>query len=193
MIGDYSKLKDIFVGIRLDNIHPWFNQHLYVVKNLNYPKENLRIVYSLQDNVYTKSIAEKLKIFKDESKLNIEVYKEPYDEDLKKYGVEAGACIFKDWQSMFKEDYFMLLDSDIVQIPSFAISEMIRVNQPIVAPYIYTYGTQYFYDTWKFRIGGRRLHAEFPAGLGLQRPITLDSAGGMMLVKSDVFKEVQSY
>lgn len=183
--------KSIFVGIRVDNKKPWFNQHLYVVNNLEYPKENLRFVYSLQDNAYTKSIAEDIKKFRDENNLNIEVYKEPFDRDMKQYGVEMGASIFKDWQAMFSEDYFMLLDSDIVQIPQFAIKEMQRVDESIVAPYIYMYGTRYFYDTFKFRINGKMFHHEYVPGSGLLTPIKIDSAGGCMLIKGDVFKNIE--
>lgn len=186
-----SDKKSIMVGVRLDNIHPWFNQHLSVINNLNYDKDKLRIVYSLQDNVNTRNMAEKLKQFRDESKLNIEVYKEPYDSNLKKYGPDMSSVIFKEWQNMCKEDYFMLLDSDIVLTPEFAVNEMIRVNQPIVAPYIYIHGTNQFYDTWKFRLNGRLFHNSDVPGLGLLKPIQIDSAGGMMLVKNEIFKQLE--
>jgi MoaA/NifB/PqqE/SkfB family radical SAM enzyme len=185
-----SKDKSIFVGIRLDNINQWFPQHLYVVKNLPYPKDKLRIVYSLQDNVYTKSVAEKLKAFRDESKLNIEVYKEPFNKELKQYGAQMSAPIFTEWQKQIKEDYFLLLDSDIVMMPEFTIKEMMRINEPIVSPYIYMYGTQQFYATWDFRLNGRMFHHTEPPGNGLMVPIKLDSSGVMQLIKTDIFKQL---
>jgi hypothetical protein len=178
-----SNNKSIFVGVRLDNIHPWFGQHLKVINSLNYPKDKLRIVYSLQDNVNVRTVAEKLKQFKDETGLNIEVYKESYDANLKKFGPEMSKVIFNEWQKIISEDYFMLLDSDIVLIPPYAINEMIRVDEPIVAPYLYIHGTQYFYDTWKFRLDGRLFNNTEVPGNGLLTPVKIDSAGGMMLVK----------
>ena len=63
-------MKDIFVGVRIDNIKPWFNNHKRVLENLGYPKKNTRIVYAIQDNVYSKTIAREIKAFKEKPKKN---------------------------------------------------------------------------------------------------------------------------
>jgi hypothetical protein len=72
-------MKNIFVGIRIDNINPWFDKHVNVINNLGYPKDNLRFVYSVKESVYAKSVAEKLKEVRDNNKLNLEVYLDPID------------------------------------------------------------------------------------------------------------------
>jgi MoaA/NifB/PqqE/SkfB family radical SAM enzyme len=182
--------KSIFVGIRIDNTQPWFAQHKRVVENLNYPKENLRIVYAIQDNVYAKTIARELKAFKESSGLNIEAFVDPCDRNLRTFGPNMGSVIFNDWKKIFKEDYFMLLDSDIVGMPPYAIKEMVRVDEPIVAPYIHIYGDGRFYQTWEYRLGGRMFSPTEVPGSGLLVPIEIETAGACMLVKGDVFKEI---
>jgi len=183
--------KDIFVGIRIDNIHPWFDRHKQVIRDINYPKDNMRFVYSIQDNVYKKTIAEEIKKLKDETGYNIEAYIEPHDRNLKAYGQQMSAPIFNDWKNIFDEDYFMLLDSDIVLMPKFTVKELLRVNYPITAPYVYMIGTGTFYSTWEFRMGGRRFSNQNPPGAGLLVPIQIDSAGAVMMVQGDVFKEIE--
>jgi len=184
-------LENILVGIRIDYPNPWLKDHFNVLKHLDYPSESLRFVYMLKDSPSLHVLVEKIKEFRDQTGFQIEVYKEPVDKDLLRYGAEMGSAIFRNWQDLFEEDYFLLLDSDIVEVPSYLIKEMKRVNQPIVAPYIYQKGSNIFYDTWKFRLNGRRFHPSSPPGEGLLVPMEIDSAGGCMLVKGDVFKEVK--
>lgn len=180
----------VFVGVRIEGDRPWLKDHFSLLRNLSYNKEDLRIVYSVKDTV-DKGALKAIKEFKDSSKLNIEVYKEPYSKDLLEYGVEMGSSIFNDWKKMFSEDYFLLLDSDIVEAPPFLINELQRVDQPISAPYIYVRNTNIFYDTFKFRIENRCFHPQYPPGSGLIVPIEISSAGGCMLVKGDVFRDTE--
>lgn len=184
-------MKKIFVGVRVDFKRPWLQNHFSLLKSLDYQKEDLRIVYSVRDSMDSPSLVKTIKQFGEESGLSIEVYRDPPNIELRKYGVEMGASIFHDWQSIFNEDYFLLLDSDIVSAPPYLIKELLRVGQPIAAPYIYTKGSNVFYDTFKFRLDNRMFNAYDPPGRGLVVPIEIDSAGGCMLVKGEVFKEVE--
>ena len=183
--------KSVFIGIRIDSINPWFKQNLTVLEGLNYQPENIRIVYSIKDSVYAKTVAREIKYNFAKSKYkNIEAYIEPMDKNLRIFGPSMGSVIFNDWKKIFKEDYFMLFDSDIVNAPSYLIKELMRVNQPIVAPYIYIYGNGRFYSTWEFRHGGRMFSPTEPPGSGLMVPVELDSVGACMLVNGEVFKSI---
>jgi len=183
-------MKDIMIGTRIDYPRPWLEKHFNLLKTLDYPKENLRIVYSIKDGPAITSLVEKIKKFKEKEGFNIEVYKEPLDRNILEYGVEMGASIFKDWQEIFEEDYFLLLDSDIVRAPSYLIKELQRVDQPVSIPYIYIEGTNIFYDIWKFRLNNRRFHPTYPPGQGLLVPLEVNSGGGCILIKGEVFKEL---
>jgi len=85
-------LKSVFVGVRVEANSKWLDQHFQVLKKLDYPPEDLRIVYSVRKGVDT-TIVERIRNFKESTKLNIEAFSDPYSRNLVAYGAEGSSAI----------------------------------------------------------------------------------------------------
>jgi len=179
------KYPTIMIGTMVKNSERWLPRYFRVVESLDYPKDKIRIVFIYGDS-FDKTL-ELLKDFKKKTKYKVEVYKEQYDQSLQ-YGAQAAAIIYKDWQELLTEDYFLLLDSDVVEVPSNLLQELIKIDADIVAPYPWSEGHRHFYDSWIFRINNKRFHPTDPPGYGLKYPIKVDSVGTCFLAKKEVFK-----
>jgi len=176
----------ILIGTMLKNSGGWLSKYWEEVKKLDYPKDKLRIVF-----VYGDSKDNTLKIAKrivKEKVCNVEIYKEPNDTLLKRGGAQLSASVYNDWKTLLNEDYFMLLDSDLIELPSNLITELLKVKEDIVAPYPWSEGHRHFYDSWIFRIGNKRFHPMNPPGLGLKVPIEVDSVGTCFLATRESYK-----
>jgi len=177
----------VMIGIPIKNAESWLPKSIEQLKSLSYPHDKIRIVYE-----YSKSDDKTLEILKEFSVNNdgfkVEVYKEPFDENLVKYGIQMSAVVYKDFQSLITEDYFMLYDSDIIQIPTDLIESLIEIDADIVAPYPWSEGHRHFYDSWIFRYQNYRWSPKNPPGYGDTHPIITDSVGTCFLAKYEVFK-----
>jgi len=105
-----------------------------------------------------------IKVFKKESGFNVEVYQEPSDIYLKKYGTHASGCVLRDFQSLMmdNEDYFLMLDSHIMSAPKDYIERLLFIDTDISAPYVWNEGHTHFYDSWCFRIDNKRFSPFHP-------------------------------
>ena len=160
------------------------------IKELTYPKNLLRLVF-----MYGESNDNTLQILKDEKSkniLNIEVYKEPIDKELKIGGAQLAARIYIDFKRLMKddEDYFLLLDSDLCEIPNDLIEKLIIVDADIVAPYPWSENKRHFYDSWVFRINNCRFSPQNPPGNNLTYPILVDSVGTCFLATREAWLTV---
>ena len=93
--------------------------------------------------------------------------------------------------------YIMLIDSDIIKLPSNMLTNLIddmeNSKADIIAPYVLISGTDKFYDTHVFRMNNEKFgHAPpyTPNNKAYNAPFEVDSAGTCLLFRSDVFMDV---
>jgi len=176
----------VMIGTMVKNSGQWLEKYFGNILNWTYPKEKLRFVF-----VYGKSTDNSLEILKKyKNIINMEVYLEPNDSALRIGGAQMAASIYNDWKELLEEDYFLLLDSDVIFTPNNLIEELMKVKADIIAPYPYCYGKEYFYDSWIFRIDNKRFSPHDPPGKGLNIPIKVDSVGTCFLTHKECFLRV---
>jgi len=175
----------VMIGLMTKNAERFLPTALNELKKIDYPRDRMRLVV-----IYGKSHDKTLNIlkeFKKDCPFKMEIYEESFDPLLRQYGANMCASIWKDWQELIDEDYFLLFDSDIIKVPTNLINELIKVNADIVAPYIWSENHRHFYDSFMFRLNNIRFHPQDPPGLGLNYPILVDSVGTCFLVKEETF------
>jgi hypothetical protein len=177
------------IGTMVKNSALFLPDYFNIIRSLSYPKDKLRIVF-----IYGHSPDNTLNLIKDFSKegiVEVECYEEPRDKMLKLGGAQLAASIYKEWQMLLEEDYFLLLDSDLIKVPEDLLERLIALNEDIVAPYPWCEGYTHFYDSFIWRKDNRRFHPIAPYGMGHDVPIEVDSVGTCFLAKKKVFKEVE--
>jgi len=173
------------IGVMIKNGARFLPHCFDLLESLSYPKDLTRVVVE-----YGKSSDNSLSLLKDFAKngnMNVEIYNEPYDPLLVKYGDGFSKVIFDDWQKIISEDYFMLFDTDLASVPKDLIQQLIGVDEDIVAPFPWCEGYSHFYDSWVYRIGNRRFHPYAPPGIGMKVPIEVDAVGTCYLAKKEAF------
>jgi len=178
--------KTVLIGVMVKNAERWLPHTFELLEKLSYPRELMRIIFE-----YATSSDRTLEMIKDFIKkgtMKAEVYQEPYDINLRKYGDGFSAAIFNDFQNMMEEDYFLLFDTDLADIPSDLIQQLMSVDGDFVGPFIWAENYDHYYDTWIARIGNVRLHPYCPAGIGTRVPFEIDAIGTVYLAKKEAFK-----
>jgi len=180
------KYPTVMVGTMVKNAGKWLEKYFKNVLSFTYPKDKLRFVF-----IYGRSSDDTFEILKKyKDSINMEVYLEPNDQNLRIGGAQLAASIYNDWKELLEEDYFMLLDSDVIITPNNLIEQLMEVKADIVAPYPYCYGENYFYDSWIFRIDNVRFSPKDPPGKNLKVPIKVDSVGTCFLTTKECFLRV---
>lgn len=173
----------IMIGTMVKNSGKWLNQFFANLKELTFKDFRLVVIFgNSSDN--------SLDILKQEkNNFNMDVYKENTDVNLRLGGAQMAASIYNEWKGLMKddEDYFMLLDSDVISTPPNLIEQLIAVDADIVAPYTWSENHRHFYDSWIFRLDNLRFSPESPPGSGLDYPIYVDSVGTCFLAKRETY------
>ena len=123
------------LAILTKNDAKYLPKFLKAMKELDYPKENLRWVW-----IYGKSIDRTLDIileFHKKEPYKFEIYEEPLIErpiDSSLYNAEL-CNAFKEFYK--GEDFVLFADTDVIEIPKNILKEMTKLNLDIVAPYPY--------------------------------------------------------
>lgn len=104
--------------------------------------------------------------------------------------------------SLTDEEYVLMVDSDVVEMPTDLLSSLIAADADIVAPMVYIedyelYGNNFFYDTLAFRVDGAQFDHLPPYIPGYESlpnlPTYIDSVGTCYLVSSAVFRAGVKY
>jgi len=176
----------VLVGIYVKNIEEYLPTLLLELQNLDLPKgSRVAFIYG-RSRDSTLELLETLKLRNTE----VEIYREPGDLMLKKYGLPMSASIFSDWKELIKEDYFLYLDKDLIKIPSNLVDKLIEaidLGGDIVAPFVWSEDYKYFYDHFYFRIYNRPFHPTLPPGKDYDVPIVVDSVSTCFLATREVF------
>lgn len=177
------------VGTMVKDGDRWLEDNWKALNSIDYPKKKLRLVVEFGKS--NDNSLELLKRFAKENKIKVDVYAEPRDKDLKLGGAQAAASIYNEWKRLMKddEDYFLLFDSDVIDVPKNLIKELLKVDADIVAPYPWC-EDGHFYDNWIFRINNIRFSPKDPPGMGKLYPIEVDSVGTVFLAKREPFLTV---
>lgn len=183
------ELPKIMIGMMLKNSARFLPTVLNEIVKLDYPKDKLRLV-----GIYGKSIDNTLEIMKDFKKKNIiktEVYQEQPDQFLRMLKQYGAATVWNDMKRSMNdnEDYFLLIDSDLVKLPTNLIKELLKVDADIVAPYPWV-ENKHFFDSWGFRINNIRFSPKDPPGKGLKYPIEVDNVGTCFLANRETWISV---
>jgi len=179
----------IMIGIPVKNSARFLKQMWKTLTNIDYPKNKIRVVFEYGES--RDNTMELLKSFKKQNIFRVEVYEEPFDVLLRGMGPHMAACLMNDFKDLLEEDYFLLFDSDILEVPKNLLKELLKVDADIVAPYTWSEKHRHFYDNFMFRINNTRFSPEDPPGTGLKYPIEVDSVGTCFLVRHEVFKDVE--
>jgi len=176
-------------------------QFFKAMEQLDYPKEKLRWVW-----MYGKSVDDTLNLileFHKKSSYKYEVYEEPVFERLLASSL-YNARLCNEFKHLYKEEeYVLFIDTDVIGMPPETLKELVKVDKDIVAPYPYRIdktGTEYFYDTYVFRYHGWKFESvEYegkiygcihPIFQDEKKPVELDSVGTCLLIKANIFLEV---
>lgn len=162
----------------------WLQRYLQQLDKL----EATRIIFSYGQS--KDATLDLLKKWSEVTEHAVEVYREP----LMKNAPSSAAigAIYRQFQEKVEdEEYVLLGDSDIMQMPPTLIDTLIAHDKDIIAPYVWTLfhdsPHQLFYDTYVFRYNGLRFHP-FRPPLNDGAPFQLDSVGTCILVKNEPFK-----
>jgi len=185
-------MKHIMIATMCKNSSKYLDTYWGCIKNLDYPKDKItiRIIYGDSwDNTL-----EKLRSFKEEDIVNIEVFKEATSPKVG--GSFLSASVYNDFKGLVKDEdeYILFLDSDL-SFPPNLIKELLKVKGDIVAPYIFfkdKKGNEVFYNTWEFRLNGQCFDPLSPVGLGEDFPIEVDSVGSCFLNTREVWINMPS-
>lgn len=180
------KMSSIMAGIMVKNSARWLPAFFKAVEGLDYPEDKLRLVFEY--GISNDTTLDMLKEYKKKSKFKVEVYQEPTDDDaLKVGGAQCAAIIYKDFQKLIEEDCFLLLDSDLIELPKNLIQELLKVQADIVAPYPWSENKRHFYDSWIWRIRNIRFSPQKPPGDKLSYPIRVGSVGCCFICPKDIW------
>ncbi|MCJ7634912.1 ANP1/MMN9/VAN1 family protein [Candidatus Bathyarchaeota archaeon] len=95
--------------------------------------------------------------------------------------------IVEEAHPLFKEDYVLWIDSDVVEFPPSLIKDLMKYDAPVVAPSVWIEGTNQFYDTLAFRnLQGQQIPAFQLPYKGL---IEMSSVGTCYMVASRLYTQ----
>lgn len=165
---------------------PRFLQEVDKLENI----ENIVITYGeSKDNTL-----DIIKKWKKETHHEVDVYSDPVMVNALTSALIAD--IYRDYQRIVEENtsctHALLLDSDVMQMPSNLVETLLNHDKDIIAPYPYVYlhnePCKLFYDTYVFRKDEHRFHPLYPPRNNGEI-IQLDSVGTCLLVKREAFIE----
>ena len=108
------------------------------------------------------------------------------------------ALVYKDFQDIIgekkweHETHFMLIDTDIMEVPDDLIQRLKVQDKDIIAPFVWTdrADPKQFFDVHCFRQYGYRFHPFDHPDPFDGEPFEVDSVGSCYLVKRDIFEKV---
>ncbi len=165
--------------------------------NLDYPKELLRfvVIYGLEgENDRTKEIFESC--FQ-KNRFSFEIHLEPSTERIVTSRIYA-SFPFNEFKKYLKdEEYVLLLDTDIKNIPPETLKVLLSYDKDIIAPFPYYY--DHFFDTTVFRTLDNRSFSEIYGPFKREKEnllfkeelMELGSVGTLLLCKSKVLREAK--
>jgi len=124
------------------------------------------------------------------SKLNIELYADPYLPEVERHGWTL-ARIKKEIQQLLregKEEYYLNLDCDLVGLPVDLVPKLMETDKDIIAGMTWTEGRPIptFFDIYVYRKEGCMFHPYHPPGVGETEPFPVDSVSTCYLAKREV-------
>jgi GT2 family glycosyltransferase len=178
-----------------------FKRNLVQLKNLDYPKDKLKIVYmcaSKKEVDFIKTQA---------NGLNYVTLLDPKEwidalGNYKKFAVHFYADLFNNMRKEIDDDieYIFLLDADYVSFPRSILKDLIDLNVDIVSPYLYGENSEMFFDIYGFgkytdfdpyRPGLYQSFRCTPFWESHDGLVELAYAGtGIQLIRASIFKEI---
>jgi len=184
------KYPSVLVGIPVKNSELWLAKCLESLEKLDYPSNKIRVIFLYgESRDRTLNI---IKVYSSKSKYTVEAYRET-PMNIPKIPVSAAfiAPIYKDYQELIEEDYFWLLDSDIIKFDPVLLKRLVSLDVDVVAPYVWIIDRdpRIFFDIYCFRYKGYHFHPINPPGINNNQLLEIDSVGSCYVVKAEVFKK----
>ena len=178
-----------------------FKKNLKEFKNLDYPRDKLKIAYLC----YSEREVEFIKAQMTDYNIVTIVDPEEWRKKLGKYkpfAVHFYADIFNNVKKeITDEEFVLLLDADYVRFPSSILKDLVNLNVDIVSPYLYRDAVYEFFDTYGFgRFTSDHIYAPGYYQQFEPRPPWEDHEGivqlayagtGFQLTRASIFKEIE--
>ena len=174
----------VMVGVNVKNAAIWLPRFLCQVEKLKGDINRIVVMYGTSEDA-TFSI---LDHWRKVTKHKVEIYAEPVYLPHERGGAVTLEKAERDVQNILRngeEEYYLKLDSDLVQLPRNLIPHLINDDLDVVAPYAWTEGRKpkTFWDVYCFRKDGCRFHpTRPPTG---DKPIEVDSFATCFLAKRE--------
>jgi len=181
----------VMVGVAIKNSAVWLPRFLYQLDKLSDVSRVVFIYGPSQDPTL-----DILKRWENETAHSTEIILEP----MMKTPLSAAeiAPLYEDFQNIIGEEgwedetHFLLIDSDIMEVPNDLIQRLKEQNKDIIAPFVWVdrANPPQFFDTHCFRFYSYRFHPFNPPDPYDGKPFEVDSVGSCYLVKREVFERV---
>lgn len=193
------KKESVLVSSIIKDAELWIKPFLRNIRALN-DSDNLNLDYLFIEGNSDDETYPILSRWRDNCKLNVTLVKHDLPEEMATIDrVMASIELIADIQNYLATDtdYIMLIDADIVEMPSNMLTilteNMKSHSADIIAPHVLIAGTDKFYDTHVFRMNKKnfvRTAPYAPDNKTHATPFEVDSVGTCLLFKSDVFMDV---
>ena len=174
----------VLVGVPIKNAAIWLPRFLEQLDKLSDVSRVVFICGPCRDDTYPQ-----LWRWGNDTRHPVEIFDEPTGMNALS-AAQIGA-VYKDFQDLMREDedetHFLLIDSDIMDVPPDLIQLLKRQDKDIVAPYVWVdrANPPQFFDVDCFRLNGFRFHPFLPPDPG--KSLMVDSVGSCYLAKREPF------
>jgi hypothetical protein len=179
-------MSSVFVASKVHDAEIWLPRFIREVENLEGNISRIALMYG-ESKDETFSL---LKHWQATSKHPIEIFADPYLPEEERHG-HTLARIKRDVQELLKagkEEWYLNLDCDLVQIPRDLIPRLMGRDKDTIAAMVWTENRKQktFFDVYIFRKDGCMFDPYEPPGLGQTEPFTVDAVSTCYLAKREV-------
>jgi len=182
----------VMIGVPVKQSAVWLPRFLYQLDKLS---DVSRVVFSYSPS--TDPTLSILQQWENETPHVTEIILEPKMIPKPLSAAEI-ALVYKDFQDIIGEEgweyetHFMLMDTDIMEVPSDLVQRLKEQDKDIIAPFIWCdrANPKQFFDVHCFRYYGYRFHPFSPPDPFDGKPFEVDSVGSCYLTKREVFERV---
>jgi hypothetical protein len=181
----------VMIGVPIKDAAVWLPRFLYQLDKLSDVSRIVFIYGTSQDPTL-----QMLQTWENETAHVTEIIYEPAMGKV--LSAAEIALLYEDFQSILGEEgwedetHFMLLDSDIMDVPEDLVQQLKEQDKDIIAPFVWVdrSNPHQFFDVHCFRLYGYRFHPFDPPDPYDGEPFEVDSVGSCYLVKREVFDRV---
>jgi len=181
----------VMIGVPIKNAAVWLPRFLYQLDKLSGVSRIVFIYGPSEDPTL-----QMLQTWENETAHVVEIIHEPAMSNP--LSAAEIALLYEDFQSIIGEEgwedetHFMLIDSDIMEVPEDLVQRLKAEDKDIIAPFVWIdrANPPQFFDVHCFRLYGYRFYPFSPPDPNDGEPFEVDCVGSCYLVKREVFDRV---